>query len=775
VGRLLLVALAVLAGITVYGFFSIHPRWYPENAWPLIRFTGIYAVCAMTVLILVPWAFARLCAALFVILTVAVIPWALLAVGLLLLSAWCLGRMLGLTAVLAVLAGLAVYLCAMSIVARLPVNYAWAYVAVLAVPIAIKRRESLQLRLPSLDLEGWGGRAAFAVLIWTLAIHWFGVLKPESGADALSMHLAIPMDIAAHHVLTYEPARWLWAVMPMGADFLWSIVYVLGGEFAAHLLTFAFLILLLALMYELMREWISTPVCLLLLALLASTPLALWVTSTLMVEVPLAAMLLGAVAGVNRRQFYAAALLAGAAIATKFGALVVVGLMLPFAVAMRVPPASAALMLACAAPPYLIAWFKTGNPLFPFLNRQFPSSLLAHDYVVKDLRFLEPFTWHTLYDLIFRTNRYCELSDGTFGFQHLAIIVLALPALLLPGRLAFAAIAAAFTLVILLTEPNARYVFSALPLLYIGLAALLERDLLFRRAAMAFFVLCIAANACVLQSVYFRLYPPFTSAQRAKWIDEAVPIRSVINRFNREHLGQPILLAEDSFHAGLLGDIYENHWHQAGVRAEILRSADARDVHRLLDRWRVQYVIERRRKAGEHSLPIPLHTLLANCGVPEYVMREFFLARLESGCEGPTLPRAVPRPGVTAGQGTYDDFSPYILYRGDWSHDDIFPKSFAATSSYSDQPGSVLAFAFYGSEVDLTFSRAPNRGIAAVSIDGVERHPLDEYAAAVKWQDHDGYPLSDGGPHLLVIRCTGQSRPEATGQYIEIDAIDVKP
>src|SRR5437764_253500 len=77
--------------------------------------------------------------------------------------------------------------------------------------------------------------------------------------------------------------------------------------------------------------------------------------------------------------------------------------------------------------------------------------------------------------------------------------------------------------------------------------------------------------------------------------------------------------------------------------------------------------------------------------------------------------------------------------------------------------------------VVLTFARARERGIAAVTIEGVERHPLDDSAPTIQWQDHDGSPLSDGGPHLLVIRCTGRSRPEATGKYIEIDAIDVKP
>ena len=42
--------------------------------------------------------------------------------------------------------------------------------------------------------------------------------------------------------LTIEPSRFLWAVMPMAADFAYSVVYLLGGESAAHLLVYAMLL-----------------------------------------------------------------------------------------------------------------------------------------------------------------------------------------------------------------------------------------------------------------------------------------------------------------------------------------------------------------------------------------------------------------------------------------------------------------------------------------------------------------------------------------------------
>ena len=32
------------------------------------------------------------------------------------------------------------------------------------------------------------------------------MLKPEASADGLAMHLAIPANIAANHMLTFDPA-----------------------------------------------------------------------------------------------------------------------------------------------------------------------------------------------------------------------------------------------------------------------------------------------------------------------------------------------------------------------------------------------------------------------------------------------------------------------------------------------------------------------------------------------------------------------------------------
>src|SRR5262249_51423485 len=147
----------------------------------------------------------------------------------------------------ATLCGAAIYIFLMYCSARLPIHYAALWAVVLAIPIVLDWRGTRDLvfsvpaRLRSAGLGTWGGRLAFALLM-----QWLVVLKPEQSADGLAMHLAIPANIAVNHAFTLQPSQVVWSVMPMGADFLYSIAYLLGGEFAARLLNFWMLMMVAA-------------------------------------------------------------------------------------------------------------------------------------------------------------------------------------------------------------------------------------------------------------------------------------------------------------------------------------------------------------------------------------------------------------------------------------------------------------------------------------------------------------------------------------------------
>jgi 4-amino-4-deoxy-L-arabinose transferase-like glycosyltransferase/glycosyltransferase involved in cell wall biosynthesis len=807
---LILAALAVLVALELYGFRASHlfsqEIWDPQGRARLIQFLALYLAAATALLILAPWIFAGMAAALLAILTaVAIGPLAFLAVVFFLLSAWSLGRLVGRPPhLLAILLGMSIYIFVMPFAARAPVNYAWVYALVLALPIVanragIRRELPAILQLPAaLELRSWGERLGSAAFLFVLATHWFAMLKPEASADGLSMHLAVPANIAANHAMTFDPGRFLWAVMPMGADFSYSIVYLLGGEMAARLLNFALLLVLLGLLHAAVRRWVSPGVAWLLVTLFATTPMVQLVTGSLFVENLLAAFVLGMMTALwrfgesgERRFLYLAAVLGGSAMATKFGAIAVLvpALVCAAVEVWRRRKQSGArwglalgLLLLAAAPPYGIAWFKTGNPIFPHRNDRFHSRQLDPKADIVDNRFRKPLTWSTPYDLTFRSNRYYEGQDGSFGFQYLVLAPLALLALLLsPRRQAVGASVVAVTgiLLILNSEPNARYLYPELPLLFVPLAALLGWAAAHRRvlarALLAFAIASAAINAYFLpaSSYYHKdLYGPFTPAQREVYTGRTAPIRNVIAWFNRAHPQAAVLLTEGSDIAGLTGEVYENHWHQYNTLDQIRHAQGVAGIRALLDRWKVRYLIARKPTVTRYTRPLALRQLLDQCTFAEYTFDDFFVARLEPVCRGAATLSLDP--AVTAKPGVYDDLDPAILLRGDWERSDGFEQTFGHTVTFTDIPGAEIRFAFEGRELTYVFTRAGNRGIAAITIDGISQGTLDLYSAEPQWQSSARFPFLGPGRHLLVIRVTGESRAGATGKFVDLDALLVK-
>ncbi len=562
---------------------------------------------------------------------------------------------------------------------------------------------------------------AFALLAFVLGAHWLVVLKPESGADALTTHLALPIQMAAHHAMTLEPSRFLWSVMPMGADFAYSIANLLGGEFAARLLDFAMLLALLALLYHGVRRFAGPALAFLMAALFATTPLVQLVTGSLFIENTQAVLVFGMLAALwrfddsaRRRYLNLAMLLGGAAAATKFGSVIFVLAALPFAAASIVrrpkalgtrPAAAIALavflLLAAALPPYAIAYAKTGNALFPFLNPRFPSPLLDRSVIVQDYRFLQPLNWSTLYNLTFHTTNYYEGQRGSFGFQYLLLVPLAFLSLAMVRKRAArsaAVVALAGGIAVLISTPNARYHRIRrcrcwlVPAAASALVWMLDHQRWMARAAIGALLVCFALNLYFLPSASyyhkdFCLRSPFSALERQRYIHESAPVREVIAWFNRAHPQAPVLLADDSTFAGLTGEVYENHWHQYNTYDRLQHAVTVPDAVRVLQAWNVEYLIAHKPLSGQPLRPPVLAKLLSNCTSLEFESGDVYLARLD-----PTCPRQPALPPVfVAPLGFYDDFDPALRFTGEWEHNETFKDPILQTISYTDIPGADIS------------------------------------------------------------------------------------
>ena len=676
---LILLVLTGLVATEVHGFRTA--KLFSEEIWlgvgitRFLSFAQIYLCLSLPLLLLAPRAFAGIVVVFVGIGTAVMIsPLALLAVAFFLVSSCALGsRLLGRktdapeSQLLSTLLGIAVWIFLMNLLARFPVHYRATWAVLLAIPILSDWRGTWQ------RLSGWGNllrraelssvaeRLSFALAVFVLLAHWLVALLPEVSADGLAMHLAIPYNIAVHHAMTFDPSRFLWAVMPMSADFIYTINYLLGGEFAAHLVDFVMLLFIEALLYYMVRRWVTRTAAFLLLALFATTPLVQLVTGSLFVENLVAAMVLGLLAAIwrfgetgEKRFLYLAAVLGGTAMACKFGALAFVAPALIFLIAdvkrwwrllgPRAPVAcgfAAVLLLATALPPYATAYWKTRDPLFPYIADKFPSPLIPADAGIKDERFAMPLTWRTPYDLTFRTGKFHEGQNGSFGFQYMVLAPLGIAAILLVRRrlvLSAAVVSLVGAMLVLHSQPNARYLYSAMPLVSIPFAALLDwtagRRWLYG-VLVSSIVACIFLNLCFLPGAGwhhrdFSLRKPFSRAERDRYRAQAAPIREVIDYYNRAHPNSTVLLTSEASVAGLNGIVYEYHWHQWSTFDAIRHTVTVPDLFNLVQRWHVQYLIAA--SPDFREIPMLLEQLVQKCSDKEFESSYYYLTRLRPSC-----------------------------------------------------------------------------------------------------------------------------------------------
>ena len=108
---------------------------------------------------------------------------------------------------------------------------------------------------------------------------------------------------------------------------------------------------------------------------------------------------------------------------------------------------------------------------------------------------------------------------------------------------------------------------------------------------------------------------------------------------------------------------------------------------------------------------------------------------------------------------------------GNWATVKDFGEAYLGTLTYSDRPGASINVAFAGNAITYVFTRAFNRGIAVVEIDGGAQPPVDLYAPRIEWQQSQRFVMERPGRHTIRIRVTGRRSKESQGSFIDIDAL----
>ncbi len=137
---------------------------------------------------------------------------------------------------------------------------------------------------------------------------------------------------------------------------------------------------------------------------------------------------------------------------------------------------------------------------------------------------------------------------------------------------------------------------------------------------------------------------------------------------------------------------------------------------------------------------------------------------------GPAAPAPAPVPA-----GCVDDAEGRLRFAGPWQHERRFPAAYGGTISYSNSPGASFEFSFSGRGVVYVFTRAFNRGDAAIFLDGVPYPVLDQYANVTAWRSRVSLETPGAGDHVLTVTVPGRKNAASRDTFVDVDCLAPEP
>ncbi|SCW92806.1 phospholipid carrier-dependent glycosyltransferase [Pseudomonas sp. NFACC05-1] len=513
--------------------------------------------------------------------------------------------------------------------AYLPINYPWLYGTLLLLPLVLGRRHVTSigrelLRQIRADRSAQTPlQTGLDVLICSFAcLYVLVAFMPEVGHDALAMHLFVPSHLAQRHQWSFDASTYVWAVMPMLADWIYSIVYMLAGETASRLSNGAFT-LLLAWQIRNMTLWAGGSATSARWASLIflSTPLAFAESSSLHIESAWTAFMMAGTLAILKvssatpeprerlSQLLLAGLLLGFAMATKAVTLSVLPVLLVIlllhykawavhGIAKTVLLGSVALILA-GATPYVSAGYLTGNPVFPFFNAIFHSPLWPNINFEPPATFGTGVTWDTLYRMVFKSPQFIEGRVGAAGFQWLLLPTAAVAVLLSGNKKALCILLVGAGAMFMTFHSTAylRYVFPSFALFSVILALPFSDARIFPRglAIVAGAVLVLTNTRFIQAATYYGDIKPsalLSTAGRDAYLLERLPIRKMVDTVNALNTGhQPVAVFASPLMAGLHGDALYASWYNLKWKNEFDAATSPSELAQRLRRRQVSWLV----------------------------------------------------------------------------------------------------------------------------------------------------------------------------------------
>ena len=639
--RRVVLALLLLghAGLAVHAANRILALPAPWNDQPLEWAKAMAGTAVVLLLAVWRWPHHAAGATSLVVLALAMMlltPGAVCTVALCLASGivigkWLLERVAGSAAVplpVAALSGIAVTIGAFALAVRWRIHSPAMHVGLALLMLVLGRNQ-----LRRLAGTAWGQltqprhvttteRGWIVVAGIVAVLHLIIAAKPEVGYDASTLHLQLPELIAAQRSFRHDVGRYLWASMPLGADYAFATAYLMGSESAARALNLAFGGLACALAYRLAASFATREAALACVTLFAAMPLATLVTGFLFSETLWTAFLLAALVVVVEGSaarvslLPALALVAGGAMATKVLSLPWLSILVPYAIWAHQTRGRAgeplrirgwlvvALGVAIGAWPYADAWLRTGNPVFPFMNTLFGSPLFDTATAFNNPAYNTPLSWRTPWEIVLQSGRFIEGHDGALGLAWLFAIPLVTIAFTMRrarSQWLVLVLMVFFFTFIFVQQSYLRYLLPAFALCAILASIALgeaTRTGVARGMLLAAGIALVALDVRLVGAAHYANATPCLwcsqdARARAEYVATYAPLRAVAAKLNRElpeaRIGFMILNAPAP--AGYVGVSRSANWHDHPFFSRLRLAATADEIEALVRDHQLTHVV----------------------------------------------------------------------------------------------------------------------------------------------------------------------------------------
>lgn len=518
--------------------------------------------------------------------------------------------------------GFGIYGTFVSLIAHVPFSNIYFYITLLLIPIIINYKLLLNLIFKfNLNLLKINNFNIKSTLIYSFSILYIIVaFMPETGYDALAMHLFVPGHMLHRFKWSFDVDTYAFAVMPMLTDWLYSIVYILGGETSARLLNVIFILLCTKLITEIINYVARGDGSLWGALFFLTCPLTFAIGSSLFIDSLLCLFVLSAVyimlMLINNNQI-------------KISNIIVIGLLLSFIVStksvgiinMSVIIAFVFLykhkflyqyksgnltiiiliLLAIGLIPYINAFLISGNPVFPFYNGIFKSIYYIPSNFDNPL-FKSGISYRTLYDITFNSGKFLESGPGASGFTLIFILIPSIVFLILKknkNALLLGLCGLLMFILIFQFQSYLRYVFPVYAIFFIfigiSLSELKINSPLLYNYSVLILILSLLLNLMFINTAAnYKNFPIeilINKESKASYIKETIPIKTAVEYINSLTTEAPVLVMSNPNVAGLKVDALYPIWYNVKLQFKMIEAKTPEKMIELIKDYGVSLII----------------------------------------------------------------------------------------------------------------------------------------------------------------------------------------